>query len=945
MRTSLEAGVGYEFGPYHLLPARQILLRGSRTLELGGRAFDMLHLLVARAGEVVGREELIAFVWPSTVVGPDNLKVQISRLRRILQEDRSGPGYIATVAGRGYRFAVPVVARRDLVDAAWSGISEGHTLPPARPLVGREHEISAVERALGDGRLVTLVGPGGVGKTSVAMAAAHRIASGAGHEACFVDLSEGADHTLVPHLVASALGLTGSPADVMRPIISFLDGRKILVVLDNCEHLLAAVAMLASRVLEAGTNARLLVTSREALGVRNEVVVRIEPLATPRPAQAPDVAGALRFAAVRLFALRALELGGHAIVDEELPAIIGLCRALDGLPLAIELAAAKLDRFTPAALLRSLHERLRLPGTGGAGRRHDTLWGTTDWSYRLLSAREAMVFRLLSVFAGAFGSSDVVAMTRSAELSPYDIMASLSALVAKSLVVAEMRESALGYRLLEGMRRYAAGRLDEDAAAGRDARRRHADLVLSLFQASEPEWGWSDTCAWRGRLGTRQGDLRKALDWCFGARGDPMLGIRLAAAAIRFWNEQSSVFEQMAQVSRALRHRRRMPSGASEPARLAISRAWSMTLGRQPGRNTDRAWRLAVQLAEQCPDPALRLSASSGSAIHLVYTGRSDVAARRLERCIAAASRRHDRSSLIDAERRIALAQMHLGRLAPARDRLEALARELQGGMPASRIARYKEERYVSIHTTLAFLTWLTGQPDRSYAMAREMAGRTGSTGQIMGQSNVLSLVLLPIALWHGDLAELERAAAVLRGNLRTRHIAIWEPVCRFYEAAGEHAHGDASAACRMQDAVEDLLKDRFVLRTPMYLGVLAEVMLARGAVAEADRGIERALRQQQRYREAWCLPELLRIKARVAAARSDLGLARRQLGLAQAAASRMGARTFGLRIANDLASLPLPEADRRDALASLGRMYPLFEHQRDSPDRARAFGLLAGQA
>jgi predicted ATPase/DNA-binding winged helix-turn-helix (wHTH) protein len=941
---SSAGGVAFAFGPFRLIPSQRLLLRENRPVKLGGRALDILHLLVMRAGEEVSKNDLIEFAWPNVFVDERNLKVHISSLRRALEDTLTHATFIATVVGHGYQFVQRVNAEHvDVADFASDDQPIARSLPALSPLIGRQRDVEAVARALDFTSLVTLVGPGGVGKTCLAIAIAHARHNKFPDGIHFLDLSATDDPALVPHLVAAGLGVRGTPADLISIVTKHVQDKRILIVLDNCEHVLHGAAAIAARFVGAKIGSRLLATSREPLGVCNENVQRVEPLAFPPRVGVRSASEALAYPSVELFAMRALEAADYRLVDRDAQVIGRLCEALDGLPLAIEIAAAKLDQFSPAELLDSVGRRLIefQIDDEAMHSRHRTLWATLDWSYQLLSMKEATIFRLLSVFAGSFAWTDVTGMARLVQYDPYQTTVALGGLVAKSLLTAEIDGEQIRYRLLETVRCYAAERLLQDPLA-REAQHQHAQLVLSVFEKSEVEWAWVDTRVWRARYEARIGDLRKALDWCFSDGGDASLGIDLAISATRLWDEQSAIFEQLFQVERALNHCTSIKSAPQRMATLATSRAWTMTYARPLDAATDEAWRTALNLSKLTGEVSRHLSVMAGYAHFLIWTGRFEQAVSVLETFDKTGAQVTDRALLLDGERLRALAQLNLGMLLDAQTVLERLVAEFADRMPLSRITRYQLQRYVYIHAALAFSKWLTGQPERAFAIIEEILLNTGQVGQLMGQSIVIAFVAMPLAFLSGHIGALERYAAILRANLDRENIASFEPIHRFYASVSRHLRGDRAAIDHMRSAVEGDIRDRFMVRAPMHLGVLADALLAAGQSDDANEALEWALALQRETKENWCLPELLRVKARILAALGKPVDAWAVLYKARENAFTIGARSLELRIVNDMAQMASDEGNDREALDLLLPMYANFEDREATEDLRRSGRMLA---
>ena len=425
--------------------------------------------------------------------------------------------------------------------------------PDALPLertsfVGREREVAEIERLLSDRQLLTLCGPGGAGKTRLALAVAQDLVEGFEGDVWWVELASISDPELVPGAVASALGVPEAPdLSPTGALVDNLKGRKALVVLDNCEHLVEACADLADDLLVTCPDLRLLATSREPLRVAGETSFMVPSLSLPEPGRSPSTEDLAGFEAVRLFVERARAVdSGFALTEGNAAAVARLCNRLDGIPLAIELAAARTRVLSVEQILEKLEDPLGLLTTGSrtAAARHKTLRATLQWSYELLSEEEKALFRRLAVFAGGWTleAAEAVGTTGPVEaegrVSNPLVLDLLSALVDKSLVVVEAGAGGdLRYRLLEPVRQFGRDELRESGEEA-EVRRRHAGHYLALAERAEPELLGPDQGLWLGRLRTEFANLREAHSWSL-EPGDEeeraWLRLRLPAALWRFW--------------------------------------------------------------------------------------------------------------------------------------------------------------------------------------------------------------------------------------------------------------------------------------------------------------------------------------------------------------------------------------------------------------------------
>ena len=539
------------FGSFELDPDARTLRENGNPVALGMRALDLLATLASRPGELVTKHEILTRVWPGLVVEENNIQVHVSTLRKLL-----GARALSTIPGRGYRFDAPVASgaatSAEPVSAALSGprVDARSNLPAgAPPLFGRDDEIAAVGELVRQRNVVTVVGAGGIGKTRVAKAVAMDARDM--HDAFpdgvwWVELATISDGSLVAACVAGALGMSLPPdRDAGIGLAQLVARRKMLVALDNCEHLLDAVAPLVSALRGAAPQLHLLVTSQETLKVPEENVYRIGPLEVPGVSAITDAA---RSGAVALFVARVQAADpAFALTPANCPGVIEICRRLDGIPLAIEFAAARVPLLGVEGLRTRLDERFKLL-TGGARvvlRRHQTLRATLEWSHGLLTPDEQAVFRALATFAGGFTLEAAQHVATDDRIDPWTALDHLGALVDKSLVIAE-GDPVPRYRLLETTRAYALERLAESGDT-QAMLRRHAEATLaSLARFGGVDWHWCATVDELRAAAAEVDNVRAALAWAEGAPEGRRLVVPLAAAAFCVWWATGNMAEGLA---------------------------------------------------------------------------------------------------------------------------------------------------------------------------------------------------------------------------------------------------------------------------------------------------------------------------------------------------------------------------------------------------------------
>ena len=389
------ADIAAAFGPFRLFAAQRLLLEHEKPLRLGSRALEILTVLVENPGELVTKEEPIGRVWPDTFVEEGNLRVHMAALRRALGDGQAGNRYVVTVPGRGYRFVAPVSVLEPSAPAPAKSREAASNLPLLLTrMVGRAEIVAALAVQLAQRRFITIVGAGGIGKTTVAVAIADAVMPNYRDKVAFVDLSPLTNAALIPSMVVAILGLPTHSENALTALIAFLSDKEMLLVLDSCEHVVDAVANLVERVREAAPGVHILATSREPLRAAGERLYRLLPLGVPPSSVRLKAEEALAFPAIQLFVERAAAvLDGFELTDANAPIIADICRRLDGIALAIELAAGRIDAFGLRELAARLDDRFRLltRGRRTALPRHETLSTTLDWSYQLLPESERTV--------------------------------------------------------------------------------------------------------------------------------------------------------------------------------------------------------------------------------------------------------------------------------------------------------------------------------------------------------------------------------------------------------------------------------------------------------------------------------------------------------------------------------------------------------------------------
>jgi predicted ATPase/DNA-binding winged helix-turn-helix (wHTH) protein len=537
----------FAFGDYSLDAGRRELLRGAELIALEPQVFDLLVYLVENRDRVVSKDDLLAAVWGGRIVSESTLTSRISAARKAIGDVGGERQLIRTIARKGLRFVGEVTESR--APSAATAVQTTTAVPQTEnqsrypnnlPLritafFGREEDVSKVRALLAASNLITLVGAGGIGKTTLSLEIVSGILDRFEDGVWLVELAPIADPKLLPNAVADALGVLEEPGRaLLKTLLDFLRTKSLLIVLDNCEHLIEACARFVDAVLRVSARTRILATSREPLGISGESIWRVPSLPTPEADDRIGAADLVRFPAIRLFAERAkLARASFGITDHNAPLIAQICRQLDGIPLAIELAASRVKAMQIDQIVERLGDRFRLL-TGGsrtAPPHQRTLRSTIDWSYGLLSEAERTLLRRLSVFAGGWtlGAAEAVC----AEGDVFDVLDTLTQLLDKSLVILDERAAEPRYKMLETIRQYGHDRLveTETLAALSD---RHLRYYASLAESIEPRFYHPDQSKWYARVDAELDNTRAALEW--GLKSSNIeCGMRLVNALHRYW--------------------------------------------------------------------------------------------------------------------------------------------------------------------------------------------------------------------------------------------------------------------------------------------------------------------------------------------------------------------------------------------------------------------------
>jgi predicted ATPase/DNA-binding winged helix-turn-helix (wHTH) protein len=948
MMTAGQPKDALAFGPFSLAISERLLTRNGAPVELGARALEILIVLISSPNEIVSKSELMSRVWPDVSVEEGSLRFHMAGLRKALGDGKAGARYITTIAGRGYCFVAPV-SRSGAIqqDAPAAAASFPHANVPNRlsRMIGRDQDVPMLSARLMASRFVTIVGAGGIGKTTVAVAVAHHLTDAFSGSVLFVDLGAVNDLNLVSSAIASMLGVSVQSSDPTPGLIAYLRDKRILLVLDTCEHLVEATAALAASVVQAAPEVHILATSREALRADGEEVYRLDALALPPEGSVATAADIQMFPATQLFVERAMASGAQLeITNADAPIIANICRKLDGMALAIELAARRVESYGLEQTSTLLDQRLTLlwQGSRAAPPRQKTLQATLDWSYELLSQLERTVLCRLAVFVGHFTIDAAVEVITTATLDRATVFTAIDSLVAKSMVAVRPVGAMMHYRLLDTTRAYALDiRLDDGSKA--DLAARHACYHRRWLEQAGGEWSTLSTGLERIPHFAALNNARAALEWSFSAEGNVKIGIRLAAAAAPVFLTMSLLPECFRWSETALRALNEKFSGGVEEMHLQACLGTSSMHMRGESEAALTALKTGVAIAEARKD-GLNQAGLLGILHNFHFRGGDfNSALRYAEQCQVVAKGVSSPAAVALAHSILGRTLHYMGDLEGARSELDALMQVWPASRRNSTIYLGYDRHYrAAIH--LARNLWLQGYPAQAVARARQ----TVSEAEAMDHPTSLVVVLAMAAsvfFWVGDLQSAERHIDASMAHAESNSLAPLVAVGQARRAELAIRRGQVRDGIRdLRAALEKIHTFRYGLLTSEFNISLTEGLKASGQLPEALIFADESIRRAEQNGDVSYLPELLRTKANVFRMAPEQNPAEAEDCLMQSLelSRRQGARAWELRAATDLAELWAEQRRRDDAH---GLLRPVFEHfvdGLDTSDVKAARGLLS---
>ena len=929
------------FGPFRLHATKRLLEKNGTALKIGSRALDILITLLEHAPEVVSNHDLIRRVWGKLVVDEVSLRVHVAALRKRLGHGDPSVSYVANIPGQGYCFTGEVTWAE-----ARATPRKAPTAAPQLPrdpslMVGRDIAIRELTAQLRKQRFVSIVGAGGIGKTTVALTLAHRMLAefeGAVH---FLDLGAVEDARLLASLLASQLGLVAVSNQPLPVILTHLREQRMLLVFDSCEHLIEATTALAENIFRDAPQVHILVTSREALRAEGEQVHHLPPLECPPPdTESLTAAQALGFPAVQLF-VNQVAHSGHAfeLTDADAPTVAEICRRLDGIALALELAASRVAAHGVQGTASLLDRQFRLlwRGRRTALPRHQTLSATLDWSYNLLSQTERLVLRRLAVFVGSFSleaALDVV----DESLDPAELTETLATLVDKSLVTSD-RTAAMRYRLLDTTRAYAWQKLTE---SGEDLKivRRHCEHMVHALEQFGTTISALPSPESIDFFVLNLGNVNAALEWSFSDQGDTGLGAKLTGASACLFFQVGLLPECAAWTERAIGALDTLSKGTRRELELLACFATSLmvTRGNAPASHT--ALLRALDIAERLNAAPMQLY-----ILHTLYKWQirsGDLRGFRelTDRVATVAKEMADPLADAIAHGFFAVTCFITGDNREVR-RHARIA--LTAPVHLSKLNRASFGHLHRVTSVLARNLWVLGYPEQAMATNEEAV----QEAENLNHPFTLCYVLMACVNVPLEIGDCQRAEELIHrlSTVSTKHeLLTYARASVGWQGGLAVSRGDLSRGIELlKTALADLHEDGYELYRPQLSVSLAEGLAKTGERELAYSTICEAVSWAETRGRVLNLIDLLRVKGEILTSISQQDVGKGEACLLQSLqlARERGLLSLELRVGISLAKFWADRAQRNKALELLNPIFDRFSEGFQTRDLVAAAQLL----
>jgi predicted ATPase/DNA-binding winged helix-turn-helix (wHTH) protein len=930
------------FGPFRLHATERLLEKNGTPLKIGSRALDILITLLEHAPEVVSKRDLIRRVWGQLVVDEVSLRVHVAALRKRLGDGDSPVSYITNIPGRGYCFAGAVTWPE--AEATPRKASRIAPQLPREPLlmVGRDNVVRELTVQLKKQRFVSIVGAGGIGKTTIALTLAHRMFSefqGAVH---FLDLGAVEDARLLTSLLASQLGLAVVSDQPLPVILTFLREQRVLLVFDSCEHIIEPIAALTENIFRDAPQVHILVTSREALRAEGEQVHHLPPLECPPPyAESLTATQALGFPAVQLF-VRQVANSGHAfeLTDADAPIVAEICRRLDGIALALELAASRVGVHGVQGTASLLDKQFRLlwRGRRTALPRHQTLSATLDWSYNLLSQTEQLVLRRLAVFVG--GLSLEAALDVAAEsLDPAELTETLATLVDKSLVTSDST-AAMRYRLLDTTRAYAWQKLTESGEDLKILRRHCEHTIHTLERFGATIWALPSPESIHFFL-LNLSNLRAALDWSFSDQGDTRLGAQLTSASASLFFQVGVLPECVAWTERALGALDTLSKGTQLELELLACFASSLMVTRGNVPATHTALVRGLELAERLKVAPMQLYLLQALYTWQIRSGDLHGLRELTSRIETVAKQIADPLANAIAHGSFAVTCYFTGDNHEVRRHARiALA------APPVHLSKLNLTSFGQMHgmrSILARNLWALGYPEQAMAATEEAVQEAANLNHPQPLCYILmSCVLVPLET--GDWQRAEELIHRLSSIATKYHLFSYVRASAGWQGRLAVSRGDLSRGIELlQTTLAALHEDGYELYRPQFSVTLAEGLALAGQRELAYSTICEAVTWAETRARTLHFINLLRAKGDILTSMSPQDTSEGEACLLESLqlARQRGLLAFELRAGISLARLWADRAQRDKALELLDPIFNRFSEGFQTRDLIAAADLL----